>query len=70
VIEVQVKCSNCRRVYRIEREYRSPVNPACGHGTIVDLSGRPNILQCGCGQYLDNQHIVRPDCHRNTKETK
>lgn len=57
MIEVRVKCPDCHRSYRIEREYRSPVHPVCGHGTIINEQGRPNIVQCACGRYLDDQHV-------------
>lgn len=57
MIEVVVDCPHCGARYRVEREHRSIVNPACGHGTIVTPTGHANIIQCACGTYLDDRHV-------------
>ena len=59
MIEVLVECPRCKRRSRIERELRSAVRPVCGHGTIITPSNAPNLLQCTCGTYLDDQHISK-----------
>jgi hypothetical protein len=59
MIEVQVKCHICQRRYLIERENRSLAKPVCGHGTILTPAKSPNLMQCACGQYLDDRHTAQ-----------
>jgi hypothetical protein len=60
MIDVMVRCNKCQRVFQVETELRSAVNPICGHGTITAPDDRPNLLQCTCGNYLDRGHVMRP----------
>ena len=60
MIELKLKCPNCNREFRVEREYRSAGNhPVCGHGTILTPSKQPNLMQCPCGLYLREMHTAK-----------
>lgn len=61
MLEVLLECSRCKKITRVERMQRSVTKPVCGHGTIITPSNAPNLLQCGCGAYLDDRHIVTPE---------